>query len=47
MSDYWIFEFHYDRADHGPDELLEPSERLLAWWSDHRRDVQEAFAVGT
>jgi homoserine kinase type II len=46
MSDYWIFEFHYDRADHGPDELLEPSERLLAWWTDRRQDVQEAFAVG-
>jgi Ser/Thr protein kinase RdoA (MazF antagonist) len=46
MSDYWIFEFHYDRADHGPDALLEPSERLLAWWTQHRHSVQEAFAVG-
>lgn len=46
MSDYWVFEFHYDRADHGPDELLEPSERLLAWWTERRRDVQEAFAAG-
>lgn len=47
MSDYWIFEFHYDRADHSPDALLEPSEQLLTWWTDHRRDVQEAFAAGT
>jgi hypothetical protein len=46
MSGYWIFEFHYDRADHGPDALLEPSERLQAWWTGHRHDVQDAFAVG-
>ncbi|TDE32145.1 phosphotransferase [Actinomadura sp. 6K520] len=46
MSDYWIFEFHYDRADHGPDALLEPSERLLAWWTDRRQEVQEAYAAG-
>jgi hypothetical protein len=32
--------------DHGPDALLEPSERLLVWWTGHCQDVQEAFAVG-
>ncbi|MGP4029679.1 phosphotransferase [Actinomadura sp. 3N407] len=47
LSDYWIFEFHYDRSDHGPDGLMEPSEALLAWWTDRRQDVQEAFAAGT
>jgi len=46
MSDYWIFEFHYDRGDHGPDSLMAPSERLLTWWTDHRQDVEDAFAVG-
>jgi hypothetical protein len=30
-SYFWIFEFHYERADYGADELLEPSEQLLAW----------------
>jgi homoserine kinase type II len=46
MSDYWIFEFHYDRDDYGPDSLLVPSERFLAWWTDRRADVQQAFAAG-
>ena len=46
MSDYWIFEFHYDRGDHGPDSLMAPSECLLAWWTDRREDVHQAFATG-
>ncbi len=46
ISDYWIFEFHYDRDDHGPDSLMAPSERLLAWWTDRREDVEQAFATG-
>jgi homoserine kinase type II len=46
MSDYWIFEFHYDRSDYGPDGLMEPSETLLVWWTERRREVQEAFAAG-
>lgn len=46
MSDYWIFEFHYDRGDHGPDPLMEPSETLLGWWTERRHQVQEAFAAG-
>ncbi len=47
MSDYWIFEFRYDRGDHGPDSLMAPSERLLAWWTDRREDVRQAFEAGT
>jgi Ser/Thr protein kinase RdoA (MazF antagonist) len=47
MSDYWIFEFHYDRSDRGPDSLMAPSEELLAWWTDRRGDVQQAFAAGS
>jgi homoserine kinase type II len=46
MSDFWIFEFHYDRDDHGPDSLMAPSEQLLVWWTDRRDDVQQAFASG-
>ncbi|SDI48277.1 homoserine kinase type II [Sinosporangium album] len=46
MSDYWIFEFHYDRGDHGPDSLMAVSEELLAWWTDRRDDVEEAFSAG-
>jgi hypothetical protein len=46
MPDYWIFELHYDRGDHGPDPLMVPSEELLAWWTDHRDQVQQAFAAG-
>ena len=46
MSDYWVFEFHYDRDDHGPDGLMEPGEALLAWWTGCRQDVQDAFAAG-
>jgi homoserine kinase type II len=46
MSDYWVFEFHYDRDDHGPDALMEPGEALLAWWTGHRQEVQDAFAAG-
>ncbi|MYW02314.1 phosphotransferase [Streptomyces sp. SID3343] len=46
MTDYWIAEFHYYRDDHGPDSLMLPSEQLLAWWTDHRDDVAQAFAAG-
>jgi hypothetical protein len=46
MSDYWIFEFHYDRSDCGPDSLMAPCERLLAWWTGCRKDVEQAFAAG-
>jgi homoserine kinase type II len=46
MTDYWVFEFHYDRDDHGPDGLMEPGEALLAWWTGCRQDVQDAFAAG-
>jgi homoserine kinase type II len=41
-----VFEFHYDRDDHGPDALMEPSEALLAWWTGHRQEVQDAFTAG-
>ncbi|GAA2398659.1 phosphotransferase [Actinomadura vinacea] len=47
MSDYWIFEFHYDRSDHDVDPLMAPSGRLLSWWTDRREDVHQAFAAGT
>ncbi|MEV7357330.1 phosphotransferase [Kitasatospora sp. NPDC091276] len=45
MSDYWQLVFHYDRDDHSCDHLFLPAERFLAWWSERREDVQEAFAA--
>ncbi|MQS13364.1 phosphotransferase [Streptomyces kaniharaensis] len=45
MSDYWQLVFHYDRDDHSCDHLFLPAERFLAWWTERREDVQEAFAA--
>ncbi|WP_234370976.1 phosphotransferase [Streptomyces sp. XY431] len=45
MSDYWQLVFHYDRDDHSCDHLFLPAERFLAWWSERREVVQEAFAA--
>ncbi|MDY0811638.1 homoserine kinase [Kitasatospora purpeofusca] len=45
MSDYWQLVFHYDRDDHSCDHLFLPAERLLAWWTARREDVQAAFAA--
>ncbi|MFF4926868.1 phosphotransferase [Kitasatospora sp. NPDC001261] len=45
MSDYWQLVFHYDRDDHSCDHLFLPAERFLAWWTERRADVQEAFAA--
>ncbi|TLS40180.1 hypothetical protein FE633_42925 [Streptomyces montanus] len=44
LVSFWIFEFHYDQADASADVVLEPVERLAAWWSSHRGAVQDAFA---
>ncbi|MFB7472576.1 phosphotransferase [Kitasatospora sp. NPDC056184] len=45
MSDYWQLVFHYDRDDPSCDHLFLPAERFLAWWTERRGDVQEAFAA--
>ncbi|MCX4753483.1 phosphotransferase [Kitasatospora purpeofusca] len=45
MSDYWQLVFHYDRDDHSCDHLFLPAERFLAWWTERREAVQEAFAA--
>ncbi|WP_317620493.1 phosphotransferase [Streptomyces sp. CBMA156] len=45
MSDYWQLVFHYDRDDHSCDHLFLPAERFLAWWTERREGVQEAFAA--
>ena len=47
LTDFWVFEFHYQRGDHGPDHLMVPGEQLLAWWSEHRSAVENAFAAGS
>lgn len=45
MSDYWQLDFHYDRGDASCDHLFLPAERFLAWWTERRDDVQQAFAA--
>jgi homoserine kinase type II len=45
MSDYWQLVFHYDRDDRSCDDLFLPGEKLLAWWTTRREDVQQAFAA--
>ncbi|MFC5662946.1 phosphotransferase [Kitasatospora misakiensis] len=45
MSEYWQLVFHYDRDDHSCDHLFLPAERFLAWWTERREAVQEAFAA--
>ncbi|MEV7118267.1 phosphotransferase [Kitasatospora griseola] len=45
MSDYWQLVFHYDRGDHSCDHLFLSAERFLAWWTERREAVQEAFAA--
>jgi Ser/Thr protein kinase RdoA (MazF antagonist) len=43
MTDFWPLQWHYDKADHGCDDLWTSGEALLAWWSGHRDLVQDAF----
>jgi len=45
MSDYWQLVFHYDRDDSSCNDLFLPAERLLAWWTEQRVAVQQAFAA--
>ncbi|WTL60475.1 thiopeptide-type bacteriocin biosynthesis protein [Streptosporangium sp. NBC_01495] len=45
MSDFWQLDYHYDRGDHGPDELFLSAERFLLWWTERREEVQAAFAT--
>lgn len=47
LTDFWVFEYHYDRGDFGPDHLMAPSEALLSWWTDRRNDVVAAFTGRT
>ena len=35
--------YHYDRDDHGCDDLLISGETFLHWWTDHRDDVRAAL----
>jgi len=37
--------FHYDRDDHGCDDLFISGEALLHWWTQHVTDVCDAFTV--
>jgi homoserine kinase type II len=42
-SDFWQLQWHYDKGDHGPDELWVSGERLLHWWTGRRDQVVTAF----
>ncbi|MFC0532045.1 hypothetical protein [Phytohabitans kaempferiae] len=37
--------FHYDRNDHGCDELFLSGEALLHWWTQHPTEVRHAFTT--
>lgn len=43
MSDFWHLVYHYDRHDHGCDDLFITGEALLHWWTNHRDDVRAAL----
>src|SRR6266568_3118355 len=45
VSNFWHLVYHYDRDDHGCDDLLLSGEALLHWWTAHRSDVCDAFTA--
>jgi homoserine kinase type II len=45
MTDFWQLQWHYDKHDHGADELWVSGELLLDWWTGHQEEVQGAFAA--
>ncbi|MEJ3742785.1 hypothetical protein WEI85_05805 [Actinomycetes bacterium KLBMP 9797] len=44
MSDFWHLVHHYDRGDHGCDDLFISGEAFLHWWTDHRDEVWAALS---
>ncbi|MEV6981845.1 hypothetical protein AB0M95_11380 [Sphaerisporangium sp. NPDC051017] len=42
-----LLQWHYDKGDHGPDELWVSGERLLHWWASRRDQVATAFTART
>lgn len=45
LTDFWHLDYHYDRYDHGCDDLFLTGETILNWWTNHRDDLQHAFAA--
>lgn len=45
-SDFWQLQWHYDKNDHGPDELWVTGEQLLLWWTQERTQVRSAIVEG-
>ncbi len=43
MSNFWHLVYHYDRDDHGCDDLFLSGEAMLHWWTAHRPQVYDAF----
>ena len=46
MCDYRYFDLHYAYGDTSCDRLIEPTARMLEWWTRHRHEVQAAFTAG-
>ena len=44
-SDFWHLDLHYDRDDHGCDDLFLSGEQFLEWWTTHTDEVNHAFAA--
>ncbi|MEU6716810.1 phosphotransferase [Nonomuraea sp. NPDC046802] len=45
MTSFWQLDHHYNLGTHGAAELIVLTERLLAWWSEHREEVAAAFTM--
>ena len=43
ISNFWHLVYHYDRGDHGCDDLSLTGEALLHWWTANRPAVYAAF----
>lgn len=44
LNDFWILQWHYQRADHRADALFPASAGQLAWWCQEYEQVLDAFA---
>jgi homoserine kinase type II len=45
MTSFWQLDYHYNQGNHGAAELVVPTERMLAWWTEHREEVAAAFTA--
>lgn len=43
LNDLWMLQWHYQRGDTTCDHLFAGAASLVAWWTEHRQDVEAAF----